>query len=170
MTTNRHETAVIGTDLASPARPSSIRRRLLRAIVAIPALIAGGWSRLSRAERPAAAFAASNLDAAIKGLYGEQLTQADSRVSITVASFVDNGAVVPIEVAVSIIEVRAIALFAADNPVPLLGRFEFGERSEGFIGTRIKLAKSTRVIAIAETAAGLLIGERQVGVGKGGCQ
>lgn len=169
MKTNRHETTVIGADLAQPTRPSSIRRRLLQVIAAIPVFVAGAWPRRALAERPAAAFAAGNLAAAIQELYGDQPAQPDPRVSITVAGFVDNGAVVPIEVAVAAVAVRAIALFAADNPVPLLGRFEFGEHVEAFIGTRIKLAKSTRVVAIAETTAGLLVGERQVGVGKGGC-
>ena len=146
------------------------RRRVLATLALLPALVYGVWSRLARAARPAAAFAASDLDEAIKAMYGDQRLQADPRVAIAIANFVDNGAIVPIEVAITSPEVRAVTLLAADNPVPLLCRFEFGEGTLAFIATRIKLAKSTRVVAIAETGAGLLFAEHDVGVGKGGCQ
>lgn len=156
-----------------PAEPNPrqrIRRRLLAAIGLFPGLVITLWPRLSRAVRPETAFSTPGVMAAIAALYGDQPLLPDDRVTITLANFVDNGAVVPIEVLVAAPEVRSLAIFAADNPVPLVARFEFGTGIEPFVGTRIKLARSTRVVAIAETAAGLLLGEREVGVGKGGCQ
>lgn len=156
--------------MAIVAKNPEPRRRVLAALAWLPTLVCSGWSRLTRAARPDAAFAATNLDAAIKAIYGDQRLQADPRVTITIANFVDNGSIVPIEVAVAAPKVRAVAILAADNPVPLLSRYEFGAGTEAFIATRIKLARSTRVVAIAETEIGLLLAEHQVGVGKGGCQ
>jgi sulfur-oxidizing protein SoxY len=155
---------------AEPDRRQRIRRQLLAAIGLLPGLATFLWPRLARAARPKTAFSTPEIAAAITALYGDQPLLPDDRVAITLANFVDNGAVVPIEIQITAPGVRTLALFAADNPVPLVARFEFGAGTEPFVGTRIKLASSTRVIAIAETAAGLLVGEREIGVGKGGCQ
>lgn len=146
------------------------RRRVLRGIGALAALwLAGGLRAARAAVRPVAAFRAETVDGALAALYGTTEIPPGGGIRIGVAELAENGAVVPIKVEVDTPGTREITLVASRNPVPLVARFELGPRTHGFIATRVKLAESCEVLAIARTPEGLSAAGKHVEVTIGGC-
>lgn len=79
------------------------------------------------------------------------------RLKLDVPVMVENGNAVSLTASIDALpgEVRAIHVFAEGNPLPNVGTFRFGPRTgRPRIATRIRLATSQTVIAIAEMADG----------------
>lgn len=82
------------------------------------------------------------------------------RVRLIVPPLVDNGNVVPITVSVDSPmtandHVRSIHVFAEQNPQPTVAVFRFGPRAgRASINTRIRLANSQTLMAVAEMSDG----------------
>ena len=155
---------------STPAERLS-RRAVLRGLLAfalvglarVPAALAAA------AGRPAAAFAAEELDLALKALYGAASFPSSEKIRIGVAKLAENGAVVPVKVDVDLPHVAEIALFASRNPVPLVARFSLGPRTRPFIATRVKLKESCELIAVVRSRDGLAMARAPVEVTVGGC-
>jgi sulfur-oxidizing protein SoxY len=128
------------------------RRTLLQAGAALWAL-----QRL-----PAAQAAPERLRAAVAALTGGAPVQADAagRVRLEIAELIDNGNTVPVAVEVQspmteAEHVRRIALFAEANPQPEVALFELGPASgRARVATRMRLATTQRVLALAQTSDG----------------
>lgn len=116
---------------------------------------------------PVTAFAAL-VDDAI-ATYTGGAAMADTGVTITAPEIAENGNTVPISVAAD--GATEIALFAAGNPTPNVGRFTFGEASgASMVAIRIRLGRTQDVIAIAKMADGSFATTRvEVKVTIGGC-
>lgn len=125
------------------------RRRLLAAGAAVP--LALWW-------RPAAADAAE-LEAAIRGFAGAVPVQA-GRVTLDIAPLVENGNAVPVTVGVdspmsAADHVKRIALFNERNPQREVAVFHLGPRAgRASVATRIRLATSQQLVALAEMSDG----------------
>jgi sulfur-oxidizing protein SoxY len=82
----------------------------------------------------------------------------EGKVRIDVATLVDNGNTVPVSVSVpgaASAEVAAIALFNERNPQSDVARFHFGPRAGArTVSTRIRLATSQQLVAVARLADG----------------
>ena len=97
--------------------------------------------------------------AAIKEVVGEG-TIREGRVKLDLPPLVENGNVVPLTVSVEspmtpADHVKAIHVFNEKNPQPHVFSARLGPRNgKAVIGTRIKLADTQKIIAIAETSAG----------------
>ncbi len=83
----------------------------------------------------------------------------DGRVSIEMAELVENGNAVPLAVQVQGVaadQLRSIAVFTSHNPQPEVAVFHFSPRYAGRarVATRIRLATSQRVLALATLADG----------------
>ena len=134
-----------------PDVPDLHRRRVLRA---------GGVLVALALARPALADA-DGLKAAIAAYTGGREAK-PGRVTIDVARLVDNGNAVPITVRVdspmtAADHVRAIALFNERNPERDVARFALSERSgRAVVSTRIRLATSQQLVAIATMSDGSL--------------
>ena len=82
------------------------------------------------------------------------------RVRLTLPSLADNGNSVPLRVVVDspmsqADHVRSIALISSRNPEPNIARFTLGPRAgRADISTRVRLAGSQRVMAVAECSDG----------------
>lgn len=150
----------------SPSRSLS-RRGLLARLLGCLALpwLAG----VARAERPTRAFAAEDLATVLRELYARDSIPESAQVRIGVAKLAENGAVVPVKVDVDLPHVDEITLIAVKNPVPLVGRFAFGPRTRPFVATRIKLAETGEILAIARRGDELLLARASVEVTVGGC-
>ncbi len=144
------------------------RRRLLMAIGAMFSTPLA-WATRVLAARPIEAFRAEAIDQTLSALYGEAEILNSDKIRIAAADLAENGAVVPIKVEASLRHVRAISIIAIENPIPLVGKFVFGKATQGFVATRIKLAKSGDVIAVVETADGLYQARKTIEVTIGGC-
>jgi sulfur-oxidizing protein SoxY len=101
----------------------------------------------------AAAATPAELDAARRRFVGDR-PLAEGRVSIEIAPLVENGHAVPVRLWVDG-RARRLALLAEGNPLPEVIECDLGEachRAE--LSTRIRLANSQRLVALAELADG----------------
>ncbi len=91
-------------------------------------------------------------------IFGTRTPKA-GRVSMTLSPIAENGLVVPITLAVdeAPARVKRLILIAPGNPFPRAAEYRFGPRSaKAEISTRIRLARSQDVTAVAELADGTL--------------
>ena len=116
-------------------------------------LIAAAGSVLL-APLPAAATEAQVADL-IRDLTGEAGLK-PGRVKLDIPLLVENGNAVPMTVSVDSPEpVRSLHVFAQRNPLPHVANFYFGPRAgPPKVSTRIRLATSQTVIAVAKLADG----------------
>jgi sulfur-oxidizing protein SoxY len=97
--------------------------------------------------------------AAIKEVVGEG-TIREGKVKLDLPPLVENGNVVPLTVSVEspmtpADHVKAIHVFNEKNPQPHVFSARLGPRNgKAVIATRIKLADSQKIVAIAETSSG----------------
>ena len=138
---------------ARSRRPQAVeaRRRVLQA--------GGAWV-LAWAVRPAAATPDAMAEA-MRGVVGSRAVQ-EGRVRLELPRIADDGNVVSMTVKVDSPmsgedHVRVIHVFSEQNPMPVIAQFHLGPhypRPE--VATRIRLAKSQRVTALAEMSDGSL--------------
>ena len=115
-----------------------------------------------------AAFAASDLSAeAIKNFTGGA-DVGEGNLELTTPEIAENGNTVPIAVAAP--GAASILVLADGNPNPGVATFHFGAMAESSASTRIRLAGTQSVIAVAKMADGSFIqAARSVKVTIGGC-
>lgn len=128
-----------------------MRRRIL-----LGAAGASAWM----AFRPATSLAqADDLATAIR-TYTGGVQAKEGRVHLDIAELIDNGNSVPITVSVespmtTANHVAAIAVFNEKNPQRDIVRFQLGPRAgKAFVSTRIRLATSQKLVAIAKMSDG----------------
>ncbi|MEL6257513.1 MAG: thiosulfate oxidation carrier protein SoxY [Pseudomonadota bacterium] len=114
------------------------------------------------AATPLAAFATpEEMQAAIRDVFGDRPLQ-EGRVTLTLPPIAENGYSVPLDVSVESPMtaddfVQRIAVFSPLNPVASLIRFDLGPRAgRASVSTRIRLAGTQTVLAVAETNTGAL--------------
>ena len=116
---------------------------------------------------PAGAAAGNGVSAAIAA-FTKGARALEAGLSLEVPEIADNGGAVPVRVAAE--GARRIALFADANPNPGVAVFSFGRLAPPVAATRIRLAGSQTVIAVAEMADGTFRrASRRVAVTVGGC-
>jgi sulfur-oxidizing protein SoxY len=118
---------------------------------------------------PKAAFDAKSLGDALKGLYQTDAHTPTTDISIKAPSIAENGAVVPITVSSSLPDVDSIALVAVENPSPLTSAYDLAKNTEGYVSTRIKMGKTSDVVAVVRSGGKLYSASQQVKVTIGGC-
>jgi sulfur-oxidizing protein SoxY len=126
-----------------------------------PAAVLADW--------PAAAFKAEDQATALKDLLGSDATEASDKVKIKAPDIAENGAVVPVTVEAEVDGAETISIIASGNNTPLIAAFELGAEAIPFVSTRIKMAKTADVVAVVQTADGLLSAAKAVKVTIGGC-
>lgn len=120
------------------------RRFLITAGLVLPAIWAPSYATPAEVE------------AAIRAAIGDTKLQ-PQRLKLDVPELVENGNAVSLTAGIEALpsEVRAIHVFATGNPLPNVASFRFGPRSgRPRIATRIRLATSQTVIAIAQMTDG----------------
>jgi len=136
---------------------SGISRR--HVLIGAAGLAAGG-AGLAGLVAPAPARATpAMMAAAIKGVIGDAPLR-KGKVTLDVPPLVENGNTVPVEVSVEspmtlTDHVKAIHLFNEKNPQPYVISAKLGPRAgQGRLATRMRLADSQKVIAVAEMSDG----------------
>ena len=117
---------------------------------------------------PKAAFAAKSVPDALSGL-GVSTTTPSSDIKIKAPDIAENGAVVPITVSTSLAKVESISVLVEKNPSPLAANFSLAANTEGFVSTRVKMGKTSDLIAIVKSDGNLFSAKKQVKVTIGGC-
>jgi sulfur-oxidizing protein SoxY len=125
--------------------------------------------RMVLAAWPKAAFDAESVDAAVNSLFGSSALTASDKIKIKAPDIAENGAVVPVSVETGIDDVDSISLIAEKNATPLTSSFILGEGTAGYIATRIKLAKTGKVMAVVKADGKLYSAGKEVKVTIGGC-
>ncbi len=123
-----------------------------------------------------AAFAdAAATEKAIKEAVGDKSLN-KGRIDLTLPEIAENGSVVPMEVKVDSPmtdsdHVKAVHVFAEGNPSPDVATFRFTPANgRAVASTRIRLAKTQDIVAVAEMSDGSVYSARQeVKVTIGGC-
>jgi sulfur-oxidizing protein SoxY len=110
---------------------------------------------------PAAGATEAAMAEAIRDLIGEAPLAA-GKVKLELPSIVENGNTVPLSVSVEspmteADHVESIHIFNQKNPQPYVAAFHLGPRAgKAYVATRIRLADSQRIVAIARLADGSL--------------
>jgi sulfur-oxidizing protein SoxY len=151
------------------------RRSMLKGTLAASVVgIAAGAGLLTPREVlaawPKAAFEAKGVDAAMQELTGSGSLTASKAIDIKAPPIAENGAVVGVTVSTGLKNVESISILVEKNPSPLTSSWNLAANTEPFVGTRIKVSKTSSVIAVCKTADGKLYSAgREVKVTIGGC-
>ncbi|MBD3618164.1 MAG: thiosulfate oxidation carrier protein SoxY [Chromatiales bacterium] len=117
---------------------------------------------------PKDAFEAKSMDDAMQATVGGTSARAGA-ISIKAPDIAETGAVVPVTVSTSISGVESISIFAKENANPLTSSYMLGGNTEGFVSTRIKMGKTSDVIAVVKADGKLYNATKEVKVTIGGC-
>jgi sulfur-oxidizing protein SoxY len=152
---------------------SSRRRELMQRSAAVAVMLAGTglWPRMAHAQAGwnKAAFDAKNVDDVMKALGAARPVESKD-VSLTAPDIAENGAVVPIGAASALPGVKRLLFLVEKNPNTLAGWFDLSDAVAANVSTRIKMAETSRVYAVAMTADDrVLFAQKQVKVTLGGC-
>ncbi|VAW80883.1 Sulfur oxidation protein SoxY [hydrothermal vent metagenome] len=118
---------------------------------------------------PTTAFEAKTIDSALDALMGSHALEGSDKISIRAPDIAENGAVVPISIETSIANAESISIIVEKNAAPLTASFVLGAGAEGFISTRIKMGKTSSVIAVVKADGKLYSTGKEVKVTIGGC-
>ena len=116
-----------------------------------------------------AAFDARDVDGALDGSLGSTEHTPSDEIKLKAPDIAENGAVVPITVSSTLGNVTAISIIAVGNPGPLTSTYMLSSASEPFVSTRIRMAKTSDVIAVLKADGKLYSATKEVKVTIGGC-
>ena len=117
---------------------------------------------------PEDAFKQKNSDDAIKALYGKT-AEASDKVKLDAPEIAENGAVVPVSVSSTLADVTSISILVAENPNALIASYRIPAGTIPNVANRIKMAKTSNVIAVVEAGGKLYSASKEVKVTVGGC-
>ena len=126
-----------------------------------PQAVVAAWNEM--------AFKAESVDDALAAAMGEASNTASDAIKIKAPDIAENGAVVPVSVSTDMADVESIALLAEGNNTPLVATFMLGEGAIADVSTRIKMGKTSDVIAIVKSGGKLHSARKSVKVTIGGC-
>ena len=117
---------------------------------------------------PEDAFKAKSDADAIKSLYGKTAEPSD-KVKLDAPEIAENGAVVPISVSTTLTDVTSISFLVSENPNALAASYKIPAGTLPGVANRLKMAKTSNVIAIVEAGGKLYSATKEVKVTVGGC-
>jgi sulfur-oxidizing protein SoxY len=117
---------------------------------------------------PADAFKQKSEADALKALYGKS-AEASDKVNLDAPEIAENGAVVPIAITSTLPNVTGIAILVLENPFTLAAAYKIPEGTQAAAASRLKMAKTTKVVAVVESGGKLYSATKEVKVTVGGC-
>ncbi len=151
------------------------RRGVLRGM-ALAAIVGAGLNALRAAAAfaadaagwPADAFKQKSEADTLKALYGKAAEVSD-KVKLDAPEIAENGAVVPISVSTTLPNVTSISIMVAENPNALAASYKIPEGTMPSVSNRLKMAKTSNVVAVVESGGKLYSASKEVKVTVGGC-
>ncbi len=148
------------------------RRIIVKAFATGLGLGAAAWLKIAYAADPTQwpkdAFTQKNEADAIKMLYGK-VAEASDKVNLDAPEIAENGAVVPISVSSALPDVTSIAVLVLENPFPLAASYKIPAGTSAMVSNRLKMAKTSKVVALVESGGKLYSASKDVKVTVGGC-
>ncbi|MEA2836819.1 MAG: sulfur-oxidizing protein SoxY [Bradyrhizobium sp.] len=117
---------------------------------------------------PEDAFKQKSSEDAIKSLYGKTAEPSD-KVKLDAPEIAENGAVVPISVSSTLADVTSFSILVAENPNALAASYKIPAGTVASVANRLKMAKTSNVIAVVEAGGKLYSATKEVKVTVGGC-
>ena len=155
--------------------PTATRRLILQGAASVALLGLGNLPFGAAPARAAAndkypeeAFKQKSEADAIKALYGKTAEPSD-KVKLDAPEIAENGGVVPISVTTTLDKVTSISFFVAENPSALAASYRIPVGTIPAVANRLKMAKTTNVVAIVEADGKLYSATKEVKVTVGGC-
>jgi sulfur-oxidizing protein SoxY len=134
----------------------------LLALLGFPAAArSGGW--------PEPAFEATAATEALERLFGSVRPVPSDDIDLGAPLMADDGSIVPISVQTALPGVRSISLVVESNPRPLAAQFQLAPGTLPRIACRIKMAETSRVLAVVQTDSGLFSASARIKITRGGC-
>jgi sulfur-oxidizing protein SoxY len=118
---------------------------------------------------PKSAFEAKSVDDALNSLLGSSSTSASGDIKIKAPDIAENGAVVPVTITTSIGSIESISIVTKNNGTPLAASFNMASNTKGFISTRIKMGKTSDVMAVIKAGGKSYVAQKNIKVTIGGC-
>lgn len=118
---------------------------------------------------PKNAFEAKSVGDASKGIVGTDLSEPSGDIEIKAPDIAENGAVVPVTVSTGLKGVESISLVVEGNGTPLAASFVLSAAAEPNVSTRIKMGKTSNVIALVKSGGKVYSARKEVKVTIGGC-
>ncbi len=125
--------------------------------------------RMVLAAWPKSAFEAKTVQDAMSRLYGSAESTPSSEITIKAPDIAENGAVVPVSVNTSLSGITDIGIIAEKNAMPMSANFKMASNAKGYISTRIKMGKTSSIIAIVVANGKIYSARKEVKVTIGGC-
>jgi sulfur-oxidizing protein SoxY len=159
------------------ARSGRTRRQILKGAVAggLASLGLAATARFTAAQAaadaskwPKDAFLQKSEAEAIKTLYGKTAEVSD-KVKLDAPEIAENGAVVPVAITSTLADVTSIAILISENPFPLAAAYRIPAGSSAAVANRLKMAKTSKVVALVEAGGKLYSATKEVKVTVGGC-
>jgi len=118
---------------------------------------------------PKEAFESSDLNTALSASMGSSDLSDSNKIKLKAPDIAENGAVVPVTVTSEIDGTSSIGIVVSKNATPLTATFNLGPTTEGYVSTRIKMGKTSEVIAVVKAGGKLYSARKEVKVTIGGC-
>ena len=134
---------------------------VVSAVLAFPSVV---WGK-----RNEKAFASEDLSEAINLRYPGLSIVDSTEIKMKAPAIAENGAVVPISVKTSLPNVKSISIFVANNPSKLSANFELSPLNVADVSIRVRMGKTSDVIALVESDGMLYRATQNVKVTIGGC-
>ena len=150
------------------------RRQLLTRPARVAAMLGAlglvpGFARAQAAGYNTAAFDAKTMAEVMKALGGNAPVES-SEVTVTGPEIAENGAVVPVGASTALPGVKRMLLLVEKNPAVLSAMFDVTDAVEANFLTRVKMAQSSNVFAVAMMSDGMVLyAAKEVKVTLGGC-
>ena len=153
---------------------NSMRREFLKSTAVFSATVAAFGAGLLAPGRAVAAymadaFAASDVSGSLIAVTGSDAHTASGDIKLKSPDIAENGAVVPVTVSSTLPDVESITIFATNNTSPLTSTYRFQNGAEPYVSTRIKLARTSEIIAVVKSDGRLFSASKEVKVIKSGC-
>jgi len=115
------------------------------------------------------AFEAKDINTALNSLFGSSSLAASDKIRIKAPDIAENGAVVPVSISTDIPDVESINIVVEKNPTPMTANFILGTGALADVSTRIKMGKTSSVLAVVKAGGKLYSTGKEVKVTIGGC-
>ncbi|MEM7294127.1 MAG: thiosulfate oxidation carrier protein SoxY [Pseudomonadota bacterium] len=144
-----------------------LRRKFIQGAAAMSAGLLA--SQRAMAAYLADAFEAKDVDGALNAVAGANAHETSDQVKLKAPDIAENGAVVPVTVSSTLPNVDSISVVVATNPSPLACTYMVPEGTQAFVSTRIKMGKTSDVVAVVRSNGKLYSATKEVKVTIGGC-
>lgn len=148
------------------------RKALSTGGIGLLALLAGvGLLRPGQAlaEWNQQAFTSKALDEAMSSLGAHNPEENSVFIRLTVPEIAENGSVVPVAISSSLSNVEQIAIMVDKNPNVLAAVFNIPQGTSPEVTTRVKMAKTSHVVALVKADGKFYRTSKEVKVTAGGC-